>query len=346
MTSREHDIVAFLARNGWDKAARSPIGGNASTRQYTRLTQPDGKTGLLVESGDPSVVRSVTDLANVAIGPFIQAAEVLRQLDMSVPQIYAQDSSVELMIVEDFGEGEFHRLLKAGHAEAPLFELAADTLAALRKAYVARQPDVSHLPHYTPELFISYLDILTDTYIPLQCGKPLEADALAHFRTLWHKALSRLSRLPETLILRDFGVSNLIHLPERQGIHACGLIDFQMAGPGPALYDLVSLLISSRYPVKPELAALTRQRYLSHFPEMTEADIDESYAILGAMRQAHWAGFCVRYASQGKIAYYDKLPEIWQRIETALQHPVMSELKEWFDQHIPHTARRAKEVAA
>src|SRR3979490_277203 len=54
--------------------------------------------------------------------------------------------------------------------------------------------------------------------------------------------LANLPAAPDTLLLRDYHKDNLMWLPARPGVMACGLLDFQDAQQGHPSYDLVSLI--------------------------------------------------------------------------------------------------------
>ena len=68
---------------------------------------------------------------------------------------------------------------------------------------------------------------------------------------------------PSTLLLRDFHKDNLLWLPRRPGVRACGLLDFQDAQRGHPSYDLVSLIEDARRDVAPAVHVGLLDRYLA-----------------------------------------------------------------------------------
>ncbi len=102
--------------------------------------------------------------------------------------------------------------------------------------------------------------------------------------------------MPDSLVLRDYHVDNLVLLAGRAGIAACGLLDFQDAVIGPVSYDLVSLLEDARRDVTPEIAAAMRGRYLAAFPALDPAAFAASFAVLGAQRNCKIVGIFTRLA--------------------------------------------------
>ena len=86
----------------------------------------------------------------------------------------------------------------------------------------------------------------SDGVVLTKCfAKSSNENTFALYREIW-RALQRARGVPETLVLRDFHVDNLIRVGMRDGIAACGLLDFQDAVKGPVTYDLISLLEDAR----------------------------------------------------------------------------------------------------
>jgi aminoglycoside/choline kinase family phosphotransferase len=140
--------------------------------------------------------------------------------------------------------------------------------------------------------------------------------------------------------LRDYHVDNLLLLPERQAVAACGLLDFQDAVIGPASYDVVSLLEDARRDVPSSLAATMLERYLAGFPGIDRAQFMASYAVLGAQRNCKIVGIFTRlWKRDGKPQYLQHIPRVWRLIEHDLRHPALAPVADWLRRHIP-SARR------
>ena len=136
-------------------------------------------------------------------------------------------------------------------------------------------------------------------------------------------------------MLRDYHVDNLMELPGRSGVAACGLLDFQDAVAGPAAYDLMSLLEDARRDLKPGLIQDMLGRYRAAFPDLDGKSFDTAYAILAAQRHAKVIGIFTRLAVRdGKPAYVAHIPRVWRLLEAALEHPALAQLRDWFDRHV------------
>ncbi|MHA1114119.1 MAG: phosphotransferase, partial [Alphaproteobacteria bacterium] len=172
------------------------------------------------------------------VAPFLAVARLLRVLGYSAPDVRAADSDAGLLLLEDFGDFTYMRLLEGAAApadapgEAALYALAVDLLIDLHRKPADALAD-SGLPPYDDARLAEECLLFVDWYLPAIRGgaTPTEAERRA-YAALWPPLFATLRDLPETLVLRDFHVDNLIWLPGRSGLAACGLLDFQDAVMG------------------------------------------------------------------------------------------------------------------
>ena len=321
-------IDRFLAGAGWGDARRRPLAGDASFRRYIRLERPDGARAMLMDAPPPQE----------DVRPFAGVDAHLRRLGFSAPEILAADLEGGLLLVEDFGDATFTRILAAGGEEAPLYGLAVDLLIALHRQDAAAAAD---LPDYDDPRLLDEAALLVDRFLPAALGAPPSAAGRADYLALWRAVLPAARRVPRTLVLRDYHVDNLMRLDGRQGLAACGLLDFQDAVIGPATYDLVSLLEDARRDIAPDLVEAMLARYLAAFPGLDRGDFAASMAILGAQRHAKVIGIFTRLDRRdGKPVYLRHIPRVWRLFEHSLGHPALAEIKRWVDAAVPPEARR------
>lgn len=333
----------FLEGQGWGEALGSPVAAGASTRQLTRLVRADGARGLLMDTGGQDRKMSITPYEQTImpdLRPFARVARLLRSLGFSAPEVLAESEDGHLLLVEDFGETELIRLLRAGADPVPLFALAVDTLLELQRRFMTARPDMRGLRTYTPDFFLSHLAVIPDVYLPLLCGQAPPAEVRDHFLNVWRVALTRACATPHSLMLRDFAISNAFHLPDRAGVNAMGLIDFETAGTGPVIYDLASILRDNRFPIPAAVVAASQAQFLKGFPDLNPVTFDAAYHIFAAMRQVQWAGSCALYTTQGRPGFLANLPGIWALVEDLVRHPALHDVGAWFETHIPPSARR------
>jgi aminoglycoside/choline kinase family phosphotransferase len=259
-------------------------------------------------------------------------------LGFSAPRILAEDLPEGFLLLEDFGDGTFTRLLAEGAAERPLYELAIDVLVELHRRYTARRGDV---PPYDAERLLTEASLLVDWYLPALSGRPLDPNLRAEYLDLWRGLLPVARRMPETLVLRDYHVDNLMRLDGRAGTAACGLLDFQDAVLGPVTYDLVSLLEDARRDVPEALQAAMKERYLAAFPALDRAAFEASYAVMGAQRNCKIVGIFTRLCVRdGKPVYLRHIPRVWRLLEQDLRHPALAPVAAWLERHVPAALRQ------
>ena len=334
MAERDAEIDRFLDTNGWAGAELTPLAGDASFRRYIRLT--DGARRAMLMDGPPPQenVRS-----------WLAVARHLGGLGFSAPRVFAADADAGLAVIEDFGDDTYTRLLDNGGDERALLALAVDVLIALHRIPSHRAIPPS-LPPYDDRRLFAEAGLLVEWYAPAVMAELPEAAVSVYF-DLWRRLLPIARAVPETLVLRDFHVDNLMGLAGREGIEACGLLDFQDAVTGPVSYDLISLIEDARRDFKPGLAVEMMARYLAAFPDLDPAAFAASAAVLAALRNAKIIGIFTRLAVRdAKPAYLAHIPRVWRLLEGDLAHPVLAPMRDWFGQHFPAARRRVPDVEA
>ena len=313
--NRSAAVSAFLAEAGWGNARREPLAGDASFRRYVRLRR-NGETAMLMDAPPPEE----------DVRPFMAVAARLTELGLSAPRVDRANPVHGLLLLEDFGDDTFTRLLERGESEEELYLLAADALIALQ-----RHPDAADgYPAFGEDRFLAGAELFLDWYLPA-AGR--EAPDRESFRAAMRQVLAPALAGPETLMLRDYHVDNLIRLDGRIGTAACGLLDFQDAARGPAAYDLASLIEDARRDVDEGVRAAVLARYRAAFPGAVE--LNRGIAVLGAQRHIRVLGTFMRLARRdGKPGYMRHLPRLRRMLERNLAHPSLEPLAAWFRRNV------------
>ncbi|WP_223274850.1 aminoglycoside phosphotransferase family protein [Tateyamaria sp. syn59] len=319
MTDRAKLKIRFLAGIGWEDAPRMLVAGDASNRKYERLSR-DEHTRILMDA-PPEKGEDVR--------PFVHVTQALRQTGLSAPKVYAQDIENGFLLIEDFGDDLFARLIHATPSlETPLYEAAIDVLLHL---HGAAAPD---LPRYDAETMTDVACLAFDWY---QRGATGAVDMLARdsFATAMAHALAPLDTTSPVLIQRDYHAENLIWLPDRSGVQRVGLLDYQDAMLGHPAYDLVSILQDARRDVSPDVQHAMLTRYIAGSGVKADA-FNDAYALLGVQRNLRILGVFARLSlAYGKPHYVDLIPRVWDHIETNLAHPSASHLGHLIKGHLP-----------
>ena len=327
-------IARFLAAHGWGTAARRRLAGDASFRHYDRLER-DGQRAVLMDAPPPQE----------DVRPYVAVAQLLHNMGYSAPRILAADAAHGLLLLEDLGDDTYTRLLARGHDERQLYGLAIDLLIDLHRRIASARP--SGLPTFDDARALREVSLLLDWYWPATRDRPVTAELRDSYLAAWRSALPKRHAMPDTLVLFDFHVDNLLLLSGRAGVAGCGLLDFQDAVIAPRPFDLVSLLQDVRRDIAGALAAEMRARYLQSFPALDAAAFDTSYAVIGAQRNTRILGTFTRLLLRdGKPGYLQFMPRTWRLVTADLAHGAMAPVREWFDRHLPAATRQPPSLDA
>ncbi|SCA55599.1 Aminoglycoside phosphotransferase [Candidatus Terasakiella magnetica] len=317
----------FLKENGWGDVDCPLLAGDASFRKYYRLSR-GGKCVVLMDAPPPQE----------DVRPFIKIAKFLTGHGFSAPEIYAQDVENGFLLIEDLGDDTYTQLLAQGADEEALYQLATDVLIELHQEKIGLADD---LPAYDVALLNRECLLLPQWWMQAAFDEDYVSEGMtASYLAAWKPAFEFVQKQPNVLVLRDYHVDNLLVLKGREGWKTCGLLDFQDAVAGSALYDLMSLLEDARRDIEPALIEKMKQRYLAAFKEMEREEFEAVFAILGAQRHAKVIGIFARLCMRdGKPIYLEHIPRVWRLFERSLEHPILKDVKEWVDTHIAQEKR-------
>ncbi|MGJ0620247.1 MAG: tRNA (adenosine(37)-N6)-threonylcarbamoyltransferase complex ATPase subunit type 1 TsaE [Methylocystis sp.] len=348
-------IRELLRKSGWAGAARSFLQGDASTRAYERLEQPDGRRAILMISparpdGPPiRFGKSYSAIARLAenVVPFVALSQALRGLGLSAPEVYARDIDAGLLIIEDLGgEGVVDD-------NGPIVERYLEAAAALAHLHAQHLPDVIaiegigdyHIPPYDLDALLIEAELLVDWYLP-RVKAPISSGARATFLNLWRQALIEVASAAPTWTLRDYHSPNLLWLAQRIGVARIGMLDFQDCVLGHPAYDVASLGQDARVDVPDDLelkllAAYAKLRRDAD-PAFDMAAFAKAYAILAAQRATKILGIFARLDQRdGKPQYLAHLPRVESYLRKSLRHPALADVKAWYEANIPGLFRNA-----
>jgi aminoglycoside/choline kinase family phosphotransferase len=316
----------FRDRCGWHDSRESLLAGDASFRTYFRLRRDDG-SAIVMDAPPPGE----------DVRPFVRIGRHLRSLGLSAPEILAVDEAHGFLLLEDLGDDTFARMLDAGIDEAMLYERATDVLATLQAAGPGAL--LPGLNTYLGNALTDAAMLLPEWFAPAVLERPVDEQECSDYRAAWRACLARLPALPTTLMLRDYHKDNLLWLPDRPDVKACGLLDFQDAQEGHCAYDLVSLIEDARRDVSHAVHAACVARYIAR-TGVDEHDFKTGFAVMAAQRHGRILGLFVRLARRdGKPEYLQHLPRVWRQFERALQHEVLSPLRAWVERMLPPGVR-------
>lgn len=322
---RKKNREIYVQAIGWGDAEVEALPVDASFRRYFRLRR--GESTAILMDAPP-------EHENVPL--FVTLAEHLRFLGLSTPEVLAQDDGNGFLLLEDFGHQTFTHLLAEGHDEKPLYEMAVDVLAHLQQA-----PNVTAVTvdPYDEEMLLREVAYVPDWLWPALRDTDCPGDVSTSFEMAWREVFASVSPLPDTLVIRDFHVDNLMLLPDRQGVKGCGLLDFQGAVIGNPAYDLVSLLEDARRDIGESLQMAMKDRFYERMGLTHIVDFDSWYGIMGAQRHTKILGLFVRlWRRDGKSGYLKHLPRVAKLLANHLGKDELKPVRDWFETYLPDYA--------
>ncbi len=318
---REELLTAFLKKTGWDNAKKSLLARDASFRWYDRLER-ENETMVLMNAPIPQ--------ENPA--QFVFVDKILENINVKVPHVFHQDLDNGFLLLEDFGDDTFTKLIALGEDEKELYTRAIEALIKVQQN-ITQNPG---LKEYDLDLILFEASLLPLWYVKYVVGTDLSQEALDEFTAIWTKLFKIISAVPNTLVLLDYHVDNLMITKDNQ----CGLLDFQDARYGPVTYDLASLLEDARRPVAPELQQAMKDLYFNAMPQFNTEAFKESYPIMAVQRHTKVIGIFVRlFIRDHKNKYLKHIPFVWSLLEQHLDNPLLADYKKWLDKYIPSEIR-------
>ncbi len=334
-------IRKFLKANGWSSARRYFLQGDASYRQYETVFKA-GRQAILMNAPerplDPIVKdgRAYSEIAHITrtVHPFVVIDIALADAGLRVPALLGSDLENGLLLLEHLGN---RSIAEDGNPVTERYLAATEVLAFHHErswTETLSMPDGSdyRLPSYDRDALMIEVEIFLDWYVANARKDVVPKAARQRFTDCWSALIDILSAAEKSLVLRDYHSPNLLWRAGEEGPDRIGVIDFQDALIGPAVYDLASLIHDARVTIEPSLQDILITRYCDMRQQMgtvvNETDLRNHLAIAAAQRSTKIAGLFTRLSKRdGKKQYLAHLPRVFDYLEQCLAHPVLSELK-------------------
>jgi aminoglycoside/choline kinase family phosphotransferase len=271
-----------------------PASSDASFRRYFRFRAQD--TWMILMDAPPERENC---------RPYLAVGVLLENAGVHVPTVHAQDLDSGFLLLEDLGQRSYLDELDEDSASA-LYGDAIETLLSMQ----LRVPAGS-VPAYDTDLVMQELSLFGEWFL----GKHLGVDTHGGTGEVLSKSFRLLAKQFEqqtpVFVHRDYHSRNLMRTRDRNP----GLLDFQDAVSGPAVYDLISLLrdVYVEWPgerVEAWLLGYHRDALIRGVPVATDAaEFLRDTDLTGAQRHLKIAGiFCRLYYRDGKSDYLRDIP--------------------------------------
>lgn len=252
----------FLKWSGTSARTILPLPQSGSSREYYRL------------SSDACSAIGVYHSDNKENDAFVYFSDHFKKAGLPVPEVYLQDLSRKIYLQQDLGDTMLFDLSEKTDEEARQLMLRS------LDQVVYWLPRIQILGHKgldyskaTPRKAFDKQSMMWDLnyfkyhFLKL-AGVGFDEQKLEDdFETL-SEFLASASR--DFFLFRDFQSRNIM-------VHKDGVwfIDYQGGRQGYPAYDLASLLFDAKAGFSPELRSELHQKYINHFIELGELDIEE-----------------------------------------------------------------------
>ena len=356
-----HDWVASNLAVEPAAISLTQIAGDASPRQYFRVTRPRGalETDLsstpaiashAIQNGDVQTLIAARSPGSENNEAFLAVQRLMKDAGLRVPSQIASDLEQGFFLMEDMGDVLLSSQLDRASVDA-WYGMALTDLATLSTI----PPSAARLPSMDYEQIAKELAVFPEWFLGGLLGMPVSEvpDGFIHDLTVY--LADAFSAQFQCVVHRDFHCRNLMCL----GDGALGVIDFQDAVIGPITYDPVSLLkdcyVLWHRDDQLRWLELYRQRLKS-----LGLSIDESSAfqvgfdMSGLQRHLRVLGVFARLSLRdGKSAYLNDLPLVLHYVREVLALynaiPALRAFSGWFEADImPKITRQTwyAEIAA
>jgi aminoglycoside/choline kinase family phosphotransferase len=196
-----------------------PLKGDASFRQYFRLSLPD--KNLIAVNSPPATENNTA---------FVKISRAYLDLGLRVPEVIAHDLEQGFLLLTDLGDNVLFQLLEPENADE-YYKKSLIELGKIQRCNLT-------LPHFDANFMSielkNFEHWLLDKHLNIKLTPTSKKIIQKTFDLLLHSATEQ----PQCSIHRDYHSRNLMVLENNK----IGILDFQDAMTGPITYDLVSLI--------------------------------------------------------------------------------------------------------
>lgn len=310
------DMTAHLsAANG--SFVMQALRVEASHRQFHRLLEPTSARSWVAMWSPPELENNEQ---------FVALAETFAGI--GTPALLAADLSRGFFLMEDLGSLHLADAYLAAKTSAQIQHIVDRALAAL---FALQKVSAATVPDYSAERLMMEFDLCARWFgqelMQLGLSKG-EQDTLSNARQTLVEAMLEQ---PQVCVHRDYHCRNLLWSEAPNGDAQIGMVDFQDALMGPALYDPASLLQDCYYRHDKALITNALQTFASHHPTLAaypDAKIQWWHDACAIQRQIKAVGIFARlYLRDSKSSHLRYIPAVLQRAAAlAASYPDLSSL--------------------
>ena len=310
-----------------------PIVGDASYRKFYRIIL--NKKSKIIVSAKKDKYKNLISYS--AINQF------LRENNILTPKLYNYDYKKGIIIIEDFGDLTFYKVLLKRKNKLSTYKKLVDLLLKIQKIKPKKKikslnKKLHIIENYSNKKLFQESNLFFDWYLPLFLTKKKVLDIKIKSNKILLKIYNRLNFSNSCFVHRDYHVQNLMKINQKIGV-----IDTQDALIGNPAYDLVSLIDDVRIKTSKVLKKKIYNYYLKNADLIYKKNSNkflEDFDILSVQRSLKIIGIFSRLFKRDKKKKYLKLiPYTWQLLEMRMSTGIFSNLKKILDSNISKNIR-------
>ncbi len=245
---------------------------------------------------------------------FLEINNFLSMINISVPKIFDTDDTNCVIIMEDFGNIRYDKLINSIDPK----DILIDAINSLIEIHKAQKPTVNKFfKKYDFSYFTVEIAEFADFYLS---KKNIGKDVVDEFFDIWKSEFENLNFNWDSFVHKDFELSNLMHLSQRDGHLKCGILDFQNAFIGFSGWDVFSLLENPRiYFDDKDNDELIEYYFNKTNQNLSFKEFLTQYYFLNTARQSRIIGRWINLDKKNKNNNYSKyLSVTLKRLEKSL----------------------------
>jgi len=322
-------IIERFLKNNIDKSNIIKLDQDASKRLFYKIKDQKNNSYILMDSSkEPKQFKNLLKVNNL-----------IKDINISIPEIIDYDSDKFLILFEDFGEKRFDKLINNSKYTKVLLKTAIESLIVIKKSYNIEK---NVLPTYNFYYLEKEISEFIDWYYPFIWKKKISNKYKKEFFKIWKELYNNINFDTKDLVHRDFFCNNLLYLPSRKKHLRCGIIDYQDAFLGDQTLDIISLFEDSRRIIDQSNKQDLIKYYLTETNQTKDKKIFfDKINFLGACRQTRILGRWVKlYNKKNNKNYLNYINYTWYWLEKNLNYYLLDELNYLYKELIPKNKRK------
>ena len=261
---------------------------------------------------------------------FLEINNFLSKINISVPTIFDTDDTKSIIVMEDFGDSRYDKLINSIDPK----KILIDAINSLIEIQNTQKPIVNKLlKQYDFSSFKTEIAEFANFYLSINnIGK----DVVDEFFYIWKSEFENLNFNWDSFVHKDFELSNLMHLSQRDGHLKCGILDFQNAFIGFSGWDVFSLLENPRIYFEDKYNDELVEYYFNNTNQnLSFSEFLVQYYFLNTARQSRIIGRWINLDKQNKNNDYSKYFLVTiKRLEKSLYNLQNEKLSKLYDKII------------